>query len=199
MYTSMLFICITTFFLCLMFICMTSMFFKIYCQSKTKDSNSKFKTWNAKLQRIVSFLCMLSCIICSSSDLFKMIWCYINDKPTYTLEITNIISDIFLYISSILLYIRLIYFQLHVPFADSMYSYSAKSLCAASIPIFISLTCMTLYEYGMIKYIGDLEKQDDFIQPYLITIMTMDSLLNLITLYLFTKQLRPLILDTPYQ
>eukprot|EP01084_Bolivina_argentea_P255541 429837_1 len=198
-YVHIAFICFTALCLILMFIFIISFFYKIYCKSKTMDLNGKYKTSSARLQRLISLLCMLSCIICSSCDLFKMIWCYINNEPTTKLELVNAISDIFLYISSMLLYIRLIYFQLHVPFSQSAYAYSSKSLCFTSIPILISLISMGLYVYGMIIYVNNVEKEDDYIAPYLITIMVMDSLLNIIILYLFTKQLKQLILDTPFQ
>eukprot|EP01084_Bolivina_argentea_P075373 136647_1 len=195
------FIGATACFIFIMVIIMIHLFHQFRCSQQAINielSNANFKTQKTKLQKIITFLCIISCIICSCSDLWKIIWCFITNKPTYYYEIFSAVSDSWFYISSILLYIRLIYFQLHVPFKSSAYIYSTTSLCMASIPIFILVPCMILYIYGLITYIDDTGKEDDFIAPLIIIIMTMDSLLNIITLYLLTKQLKQLILDTPY-
>ena len=157
---------------------------------------SKIQLIAARPQRIISVLCILLCIACSCTDLFKIAaW----RGQTADVPFGNAITDLLYYTSCIFLYIRLIYFQLHLPFKNSAYAYSKSSICMASTPVFIIIPSMLLYIYGMFKYKYSTEDQDLFIAPYFVIFFISDTLLNLSTLYLITSKLKQMILDTPYE
>eukprot|EP01084_Bolivina_argentea_P177462 306872_1 len=177
--------------------------YQLYCSPLIKSNrlqNTNKYQYLPLLQGITAFTCIIAAIGCSIIDLYKFILCSIYNKNIFWKSIFNPISDGLLFISCVLLYIRLIYFRLHLPFSNSCYAYSKSSLFIVSIPIFICISCQVMYIIRLSQYLSPtkVNKQDSNIQPWLIAIMILDLFMNVITLFLFVQKLIRLILDTPY-
>ena len=177
-----------------------------YLSPTAKVQNRKMKLHEnlrhrtQSLQRLTCFCAIITALLCSAVDLVKLVSCYRTNGRIIDTNVYNAMADFLLFASSLLLYVRLIYFRLHVPFQQSMYAYSTCSLLVASIPMVVSAPCMLLYLYGFAKYaFADGVATDEWVKPYALVIMLMDLALNVITYNLFAKQLKRLIMDGQYQ
>lgn len=179
----------------LMLIMLFHLAFKL-CGTSKSDEKQSANSIHIGL-RMTSIICIISSILSSACDAVNVI--QIKAGHTRELTIYYAISGTLFYISSMSLYIRMIYFGLNITYSDTIYAYSIKQQLCVSIPIFVSLPCEIWYIYQILSCLSCDSSQDHIIHPLIIVIMIMDLILNITTLCLFIRPLQRLIIDKPVE
>eukprot|EP01084_Bolivina_argentea_P000957 1753_1 len=149
---------------------------------------------------LILVITTICCFICGTfSVTFHCIhlWlCYHRHPPQsfkscYIHSIHSKIADTFFYIVHLSLYIHLIYGRLKIALSGTCYGYSNKQLFIVSIPIYITVPCIIIYQLDSVFTSKHLE----LIQKIaLIVTIIIDSYLNMSTCYLFVKALKNVIM-----
>ena len=134
-------ICIALFML-LLFLNLTYKFCKYRKTEKTKIH------WILVITTIICFICGIFSVTFNTFHLWD---CYhhvprFNFKTCYIKSINSRVSDTFFYFGSLSLYLHLIYGRLKISLSGTYYSYSNRTLFCVSLPIYISIPCIIIYQ-----------------------------------------------------
>ena len=150
---------------------------------------------------VTSVICVIGCTGNSIADFIHLLFVYINSElaGANNYLLLRVISDMFVYLSWIALYIFLVS-KLYYTFRESMFRISTTTLIILSF--LISLQALCMIGYLLIGILFELLNSTSFYiifkyeEPVVLTMMINDLILNIFCISLFVFKLRSLIVTS---